>query len=100
LQALGDTAEAMALFETAADVSKEVLGAFHPDTLGCLNNLAYLLESTGQYAQAEPLYLPYGSGALEYEVNADRSTLLLAGWVAIVVVILWVALFESALFES
>ena len=32
------------------------LGEDHPDTLGCLNNMAGLLQAQGRLAEAEPLY--------------------------------------------
>jgi len=47
-------------------------------------------------ALAEQLYLPYGSGPLEYEVDADRGNVLLAGVVAVVVAALWMAIFEPS----
>ena len=34
---------------------KVKLGEDHPDTLGCLNNLAGLLHAQGRLAEAEPL---------------------------------------------
>ena len=36
---------------------RRVLGEDHPDTLGSLNNLAFLYKSQGQYDKAEPLYV-------------------------------------------
>jgi tetratricopeptide (TPR) repeat protein len=35
---------------------EQQLGANHPDVATCLNNLAYLYQSQGRYAEDEPLY--------------------------------------------
>ena len=40
----------------ALQLSREVLGERHPDTLTSLNNLAVLYESQGRYGEAEPLF--------------------------------------------
>ena len=48
--------EALPLYEECLQVSKEVLGDRHPNTLGSINNLAMLYKSQGEYSKALPLY--------------------------------------------
>ena len=36
---------------------KAILEPSHPDTLGSMNNLAYLYQNQGKYDQAGPLYV-------------------------------------------
>jgi tetratricopeptide (TPR) repeat protein len=45
------------LFLQALELRKRLLGEEHPSVATTLNNLAYLYDSQGRYAQAEPLYL-------------------------------------------
>ena len=44
------------LWRSAVSFVEKVLGAEHPDTATSLNNLAYQLQSQGDYAGAKPLY--------------------------------------------
>lgn len=52
----GQYAKAEPLYLHALEISEQVLGTEHPDTLASLNNLAYLYHSEGRYTAAEPLY--------------------------------------------
>ncbi|MEE4299909.1 MAG: tetratricopeptide repeat protein, partial [Pseudomonadales bacterium] len=54
-QGLYDAAEP--LLRDAVELSTELLGTGHPQTLTSMNNLALLHESQGQFDRAEPLYL-------------------------------------------
>jgi tetratricopeptide (TPR) repeat protein len=56
LNATGDYAGALPLYERALAIYEQVLGPDHPQTAISLNNLAGLLYATGDYAGARPLY--------------------------------------------
>ncbi len=56
LYEIGRYDEAEPLYREALEITRETLGARHPEYAGSLNNLAGLLEATGRYAEAEPLY--------------------------------------------
>ena len=43
------------LFRRALAIYEQALGPNHPDTVTCLNNLAYLLEEKGNLGEAEEL---------------------------------------------
>jgi len=44
------------LAEQALERYEKVLGKEHPDTLRCMNNLAWVLDSQGKYDEAEEMY--------------------------------------------
>jgi tetratricopeptide (TPR) repeat protein len=48
--------EAKTLLVQVMEFRKKVLGDEHPDTLGSMNNLAFLFGSQGKYEAAEPLF--------------------------------------------
>ena len=62
--------EAEPLYREALQLSREVLGERHPDTLGIMNNLAALYQSQGRYGEAEPLYTEVLQFAARYSVRA------------------------------
>ena len=51
----GRYGEAEPLYSETLQLSREVLGPRHPDTLSSMNNLALLYPSQGRYGEAEPL---------------------------------------------
>jgi tetratricopeptide (TPR) repeat protein len=48
--------EALPLYQRALAIRETALGPLHPDTATSLNNLAFLYQTTGNYAEALPLY--------------------------------------------
>jgi hypothetical protein len=54
-----------------------VLGADHPETLHSVNNLAHMLDSRGDYAQAEALYRR-ALGGFERALGKERPTTVAA----------------------
>jgi tetratricopeptide (TPR) repeat protein len=52
----GRYSEAEPLYRRALAIREEQLGATHPSTATCLNNLATLSMKQGRYSEAEPLY--------------------------------------------
>jgi CHAT domain-containing protein/tetratricopeptide (TPR) repeat protein len=52
----GKYVQAAALAQQALSLAQRVLGKEHPDTLRCLNILAFVYDAQGRYAEAEPLY--------------------------------------------
>ncbi len=52
----GKAREAVAPAKQVLAIRKEVLGERHPDYADSLNNLAFLLQTQGDYAAAKPLY--------------------------------------------
>ena len=55
MQALGDAAGALPLFQRALDSRERVLGKEHPDTLTSVNDLAACMQALGDAAGALPL---------------------------------------------
>jgi len=58
---MGRYKEALSIFMNSLNLSSQVLGLEHPDTLTSMNNLANLYDSMGQYDNA----LPLNTSALE-----------------------------------
>jgi len=52
----GEYARGADLAERAYEVAVDAFGETHPDTLGSLNNMAFLYSRQGRYGEAEPLY--------------------------------------------
>ena len=52
----GKYQEGISIAEKAFQYSLGQFGKDHPDTLVSMNNLAFLYQSQGRYAEAEPLY--------------------------------------------
>ena len=67
--------EGARLAEEAYQLARESFGERHPDTLGSLNNLAFLYQSQGRYGEAEPLYEQ--ALALRRDVLGERHPLTL-----------------------
>ncbi|MGB0660776.1 MAG: tetratricopeptide repeat protein, partial [Mangrovicoccus sp.] len=44
------------LYRQAIEIDEAIIGTSHPDYAIDLNNLAYLLKTTGRYDEAEQLY--------------------------------------------
>ena len=51
-QSQGRYTEAEQLFTQVLNASKQVLGENHPDTLGCMHNLANTYKVQGRYTEA------------------------------------------------
>ena len=51
----GKYKEATVIAEKALRLTERTLGKDHPDTLGSVNNLAFLYKAQGRYGEAEPL---------------------------------------------
>ncbi len=68
----GDYTRAEPLYRRALEVRERVLGEEHPSTLSSINNLAGLLDSKGEYGEAEP-------GSSEYEDRARELGKLRGG---------------------
>ena len=56
LQDMGQHAEAAELHRRGLEMSQQVLGDRHPDTLSSMNNLANALQGMGQHAEAAELH--------------------------------------------
>ena len=54
---LGVPDAAERVLQECNDIRHELLGAEHPDTLTCMNDLAYLYVQQGRFDEAEPLYV-------------------------------------------
>ncbi len=52
----GKIVEAISMAEQLLALREKTLGPDHPDVAQSLNNLAFLYEDQGRYAEAEPLY--------------------------------------------
>lgn len=55
-QRIGDYLRAQHYFECSLAIREQVLGIEHPDTIGSINSLAFLLQIRGDYREAELLY--------------------------------------------
>jgi tetratricopeptide (TPR) repeat protein len=55
-RAQGKYEQAEPLYQRTLAICEQQLGLDHPDTAGCLNNLAALYQAQGKYGQAEPLF--------------------------------------------
>ena len=53
---VGDYQKAIEIFEKAKTQAAKEFGKEHPSYASSLNNLAFLYQTTGRYAEAEPLY--------------------------------------------
>jgi hypothetical protein len=58
----GKYSEAQRLFEDSLAICEELLGAAHPATALCLNNLAGLMQASGQTDVALNMYMQVGGG--------------------------------------
>ena len=61
----GDYAKGVASAEQALQLARQAFGPRHPDTLGSLNNLAFLYQDQGRHGEAEPLLREALQGARE-----------------------------------
>ena len=52
----GKSAEAFAVAQQALSLAEAALGPQHPNTLGSVNNLAFLYDTQGRYSDSEPLH--------------------------------------------
>ncbi len=66
--------DAMKLAQQALEIRKNILGEEHPDYATSLNNLAGLYKSTGDYAQAEPLYRQALAIGKRFSAKSTRTT--------------------------
>ena len=67
---LNEPAEAEPLYREALEMKRKLLGDAHPELAAGLNNLAFVLETRGDYRGAEKAYRE----SLDDEPQAARAT--------------------------
>ncbi|CAK0772204.1 ABC-2 type transport system permease protein [Gammaproteobacteria bacterium] len=91
----GRYAQAISLAEESLTLARTVLGGFNPKVATRLNKLATLLEKTGRYEEAVPLYceaLAINS-VLEYGYIFVIGSILI--WLSLLILLLWKALAQG-----